>query len=347
MTKTIAYLPGDGVGPEVAGAARMVSEAAAAKSGVGIEFIQYDFGGVAIDNHGDPFPPDTRSACADADAILLGAVGGPKWDGATTRPEQGLLALRKDLGLFANLRPVKIFNGHEDKSPLKADRAMGVDLLFVRELTGGIYFGDREEGDDIARDECTYSKAEVERVARVAFDAARSRSGRVISVDKANVLATSRLWRKEVTALRENEYSDVDLEHELVDAMAMKLIQAPARFDVILTENMFGDILSDEASVIAASIGLAPSASVGVGKAGVYEPIHGSAPDIAGQDKANPVGAILSAAMMFRVSLGAPEAATAIERAVEDAIGAGHGTADIGGNDGCARFAGRIVDALA
>lgn len=347
MTKKIAYLPGDGVGPEVASAARLVSMAAAEKSGVGVEFVQHDFGGVAIDNHGDPFPPETRSACADADAILLGAVGGPKWDGAAKRPEQGLLALRKDLGLFANLRPVKIFKGHEDKSPLKTDRAEGVDLLFVRELTGGIYFGDREEGDDIARDECKYSKAEVERVARVAFDAARGRSGRVISVDKANVLATSRLWRKVVTQLRDAEYADVALEHELVDAMAMKLIQAPARFDIILTENMFGDILSDEASVIAASIGLAPSASVGAGKAGVYEPIHGSAPDIAGQDKANPVGAILSAAMMFRISLGAPEAATAIENAVEKALAAGHGTADIGGEDGCARFAGRIADGLA
>lgn len=347
MTKKIAYLPGDGVGPEVAGAARLVSEATAAKFSVALEFMEHDFGGVAIDNHGDPFPEATQNACRDADAILLGAVGGPKWDGAPKRPEQGLLALRKELGLFANLRPVKIFKGHEDKSPLKADRAAGVDMLFVRELTGGIYFGDRKEGDDFATDECAYSKAEVERVARVAFEAAGNRSGRVVSVDKANVLATSRLWRKAVIGLRDAEFPNVDLAHELVDAMAMKLIQGPARFDVILTENMFGDILSDEASVIAASIGLAPSASIGAGKAGLYEPIHGSAPDIAGEDKANPVGAILSAAMMFRISLGAPALADAIDAAVENALAEGHGTADIGGADGCERFAGRIVDALA
>ncbi len=347
MTHRIAYLPGDGVGPEVAGAARMVSEAAAAKFDIALGFIGCDFGGVAIDHHDDPFPAATRDACAEADAILLGAVGGPKWDGGLKRPEQGLLALRKELGLFANLRPVKIFKGHEAKSPLTPERAEGVDLLIVRELTGGIYFGAREEGDEIARDECAYSREEVERVACVAFEAARARGGRVTSVDKANVLATSRLWRKAVIALRDADFSDVDLDHELVDAMAMKLIQAPARFDVILTENMFGDILSDEASVIAASIGLAPSASIGAGKAGLYEPIHGSAPDIAGEDKANPVGAILSAAMMFRISLAAPDAAAAIENAVEAALAAGHGTADIGGTDGCKAFAGRIAEALA
>ena len=346
MTKNIAYLPGDGVGPEVAGAARMVSDAAARKFNVELSFTECDFGGVAIDRHGDPFPEQTRETCAAADAILLGAVGGPKWDGGVKRPEQGLLALRKDLGLYANLRPVKIFKGHEEKSPLKSGRAEGVDMLIVRELTGGIYFGRREEGNEKALDECAYSREEVERVARIAFDAARGRSGRVTSVDKANVLATSRLWRKAVLALRDSEYTDVQLDHELVDAMAMKLIQAPARFDVILTENMFGDILSDEASVIAASIGLAPSASIGSGKAGLYEPIHGSAPDIAGEDKANPVGAILSAAMMFRISLDAPAAAEAIEDAVSAILAAGHGTADIGGNDGCCAFTDRVVAAL-
>ncbi len=346
MTFKIAYLPGDGVGPEVAGAARRVSEATAAKFNIAINFDEHDFGGVAIDNHGDPFPAETKRACAEADAIFLGAVGGPKWDGGAKRPEQGLLALRKELGLFANLRPVKIFKGHEEKSPLKSDRAEGVDILIVRELTGGVYFGARTEGDEKATDECAYTREEVERVARVAFEAARSRSGRVTSVDKANVMATSRLWRNTVNALHQSEFSDVALDHELVDAMAMKLIQAPARFDVIVTENMFGDILSDEASVITASIGLAPSASLGAGKAGLYEPIHGSAPDIAGEDKANPVGAILSAAMMFRMSLDAPEAADAIERAVAAVMGEGRGTADIGGNDGTESFANRVVEAL-
>ncbi len=347
MTFNIAYLPGDGVGPEVARAARQVTEAVALKFGISLNFEQHDFGGVAIDNHNDPFPNETRDACKAADAVLLGAVGGPQWDGALKRPEQGLLALRKELGLFANLRPIKIFKGHEEKSPLKAERAAGVDLLIVRELTGGIYFGDRVEGNETARDECSYSRAEVERVARIAFEAARGRSGRVTSVDKANVLATSRLWRNAVVGLRDAEFSDIELDHELVDAMAMKLIQAPSRFDVVLTENMFGDILSDEASVIAASIGLAPSASIGAGAAGLYEPIHGSAPDIAGEDKANPVGAILSAAMMFRISFGAPSAAEAIEAAVQNVLAAGHGTADIGGTDGCVAFAERIAKAVA
>jgi len=346
MTRTIAYLPGDGVGPEVAGAARLVSEAAAALHGVSIAFEEHDFGGIAIDNHGDPFPVSTKAACTKADAILLGAVGGPEWDGGAKRPEQGLLALRKELGLFANLRPVKIFEGHEEKSPLKSDRAKGVDLLIVRELTGGVYFGRREEGDDKALDECAYSKDEVSRVARVAFEAARGRSGRVVSVDKANVLATSRMWRKTVIELHASEFPDVELAHEYVDAMAMKLIQAPANFDVILTENMFGDILSDEASVIAASIGLAPSASLGSGTAGLYEPIHGSAPDIAGEDKANPVGAILSAAMMFRTSLGSPAAAAAIENAVGSVLADGRGTADLGGDDSCSSLARHIVEAL-
>lgn len=346
MSVTIAYLPGDGVGPEVAGAARKVSDAAAAKFGLTLNFIDCDFGGIAIDRHGNPFPDTTKGACISADAILLGAVGGPKWDGGDVRPEQGLLALRKDLSLYANLRPVKIFKGHEAASPLKSERAANVDLLIVRELTGGIYFGKRREGSDVATDECSYSRLEVERVARVAFEAARARSGRVTSVDKANVLATSRLWRDVVTSLRDSDYHDIDLDHVLVDAMAMKLIQAPASFDVILTENMFGDILSDEASVITASIGLAPSASLGSGKAGLYEPIHGSAPDIAGEDRANPVGAILSAAMMFRTSLDHGDVACAIEEAVDQTLADGFGTGDIGGTDSCSDFTARIIAAL-
>lgn len=335
MTLTIAFLPGDGVGPEVARAAQLVMMAAAEKFEIDLTFVERLFGGAAIDEFGDPFPATTKQACLEADAIFLGAVGGPKWDGADIRPEAGLLALRKKLGVFANLRPVQVHAGLEALSPLKEGSVKGVDILIVRELTGGVYFGDREEGCEVARDICTYSREEVERVARVAFDAAKGRRGKVTSVDKANVLATSRLWRAAVNDLHSREYSDIELKHVLVDAMAMKLIQTPASYDVVLTENMFGDILSDEASVIAGSIGLAPSASLGAGRPGLYEPIHGSAPDIAGQDKANPVGAILSAAMMFRHSLAAPEAALRIETVVGDALSAGVGTADVGGSAKC------------
>jgi len=339
----IAYLQGDGVGPEVSDAARRVLLRAGEVFGLTLDFREHDFGGVAIDRHGDPFPTATRKACLEADAVLLGAVGGPKWDQGGPRPEAGLLALRKALGVYANLRPVRVMPGTEGLSPLTADRATGVDILIVRELTGGLYFGDRVEGDEKASDLCIYTRQEVERVARIAFEAARRRRGKVTSVDKANVLATGRLWRKAVIDLHQREYKDVTLDHVLVDAMAMKLIQRPAAFDVVLTENMFGDILSDEASVIAGSIGLAPSASIGDGARGLYEPIHGSAPDIAGQDKANPVGAILSAAMLFRFSLKRDDIARAIERAVEVTIREGHGAADIGGKDGCAEFAARIV----
>ena len=347
MTATIVVLPGDGVGPEVAGAACRILETVAKKFALDLAFDERPFGGAAIDLCGDPFPAETIEACLKADAVFLGAVGGPKWDGGGPRPEAGLLALRKTLGLFANLRPIRVLPGMEAFSPLKSERAVGTDLLIVRELTGGVYFGEREEGTETASDACTYSREEVSRVARVAFEAARGRRGKVTSVDKANVLATSRLWRATVNALNETDYSDVELGHVLVDAMAMKLIQAPASFDVILTENMFGDILSDEASVIAGSIGLAPSASLGGAGAGLYEPIHGSAPDIAGEDKANPVGAILSAAMLLRFSLGAEDAAAAVEQAVEKAITGGAGTADIGGSDSCSGFAAKIGDILA
>ncbi len=334
MTATIVLLPGDGIGPEVTAAAKLVLEAVDTRFDLGLSFTEHDFGGIAIDRHGDPFPAGTRIACEGADAILLGAVGGPKWDGGGPRPETGLLGLRKALGTYANLRPITLFEGLEHLSPLKADRAAGIDLLIVRELIGGIYFGKRQEGETHATDECAYSADEVERVARIAFTAARGRSGRLTSVDKANVLATSRLWRKTVIRLHEAEFSDVTLDHMLVDAMAMKLIEAPAWFDVILTENMFGDILSDEASVLAGSIGLAPSASLGLGPRGLYEPIHGSAPDIAGQDKANPIGAIMSAAMLLRHSLDAGAAADAIEAAVRAHLADGGRTADLGGDVG-------------
>ena len=334
MTANIVLLPGDGIGPEVTAAAKLVLEAVDERFGLGLSLEEYDFGGIAIDHHGDPFPDATRAACERADAILLGAVGGPKWDQGGSRPETGLLGLRQALGTYANLRPITLFEGLEHLSPLKEDRAAGIDLLIVRELTGGIYFGKRREGDAHATDECAYSAEEVERVARIAFEAARTRSGRLTSVDKANVLATSRLWRKTVIRLHESEYKDITLDHMLVDAMAMKLIEAPAWFDVILTENMFGDILSDEASVLTGSIGLAPSASLGGGPHGLYEPIHGSAPDIAGEDKANPIGAIMSAAMLLRHSLGQNKAASAIEDAVRAHLAGGARTADLGGDLG-------------
>ena len=346
MTFRIAYLPGDGVGPEVSAAARRVMTRAGEIFSIPLKFDEFDFGGVAIDRHGDPLPPATLTGCLDADAVFLGAVGGPKWEKCGPRPETGLLALRTHLGVYANLRPIRVMPGMEKLSPLTPGRAQGADILIIRELTGGLYFGEKREGTERASDACVYTREEVVRVARVAFEAARARRGKVASVDKANVLATSRLWRAAVVALRETEYRDVELEHVLVDAMAMKIIQSPSAFDVVLTENLFGDILSDEASVIAGSIGLAPSASLGEGTRGLFEPIHGSAPDIAGEDKANPTGAILSGAMLMRFSLNEEAAARAIERAVEETIAAGYGTADIGGRDSCSAFATRVAAAV-
>ena len=345
MRKRIVFLPGDGVGPEVSAAARRVLDVAAKRFSLALDVVQFDFGGAAIDQVGDPAPQSTIDACLQADAVFLGAVGGPKWDGAGPRPESGLLKLRKTMGVFANLRPVTMFEGLEPLSPLREALTRDVDILFVRELTGGIYFGDREEGDDAAKDVCVYSRDEVERVARIALAAARERDGSVTSVDKANVLATSRLWRKTVEQIQSREFPDVPLRHQLVDSMAMKLITAPSEFDVVLTENMFGDILSDEASVLPGSIGLAPSASLGEGP-GLFEPIHGSAPDIAGEDSANPIGAILSAAMMLRHCLAAPEAAEAIERSVEAALHEGLRTKDLGGQASCSAAAAAIAGKL-
>lgn len=346
MTCNIAYLPGDGVGPEVANAARRVMTRAGEVYELPLKFLEFDFGGVAIDRFGNPLPPATLAGCVEADAVLLGAVGGPKWEKSELRPEAGLLALRKRLGVYANLRPVRVIPGMEALSALREPRAHGVDILIIRELTGGLYFGEKAEGRERASDVCAYTREEVVRVARIAFEAARGRRGRVASVDKANVLATSRLWRAAVAALREDEYPDIELEHVLVDAMAMKLIQHPSQFDVVLTENLFGDILSDEASVIAGSIGLAPSASIGASARGLFEPIHGSAPDIAGENRANPTGAILSGAMLLRFSLEAEDAARAIERAVEHVIVGGCGTADIGGRDSCSGFAEKVAAAV-
>lgn len=348
MRYDIALLPGDGVGPEVTAAARRVLEAVGARFGHGFRFGEHPVGGAAIDACGEPLPSATRSACTAAHAVFLGAVGGPKWGAGAVRPEQGLLALRQAMGLYANLRPVRVDAVLADRSPLRREAVEGTDLLIVRELTGGLYFGERTRTVDRATDACVYTTAEVERVARVAFRAARGRRGRVASIDKANVLETSRLWREVVTRLGADEFPDVALEHGLVDSAAMRLILEPRGYDVVLTENMFGDILSDEASVLAGSIGLLGSASLGEpGRPGLFEPIHGSAPDLAGRDLANPVGAIRSAAMLLRDGLHLPAEADAVETAVVAALQAGAVTRDLGGDLPGSQVAGRIADAVA
>ncbi len=335
MRANIILLPGDGIGPEVVAEGRRVLEAVAAAFGHGFTFEEHLIGGCAIDAHGTALPDETLDACRAADAVLLGAVGGPRWDdpAAAVRPEQGLLRLRKELGLFANLRPVKVFPPLVDASPLRPEKLREVDILVVRELTGGIYFGEprlREEVDGVRRalDTMVYTDAEIRRVVRLACRLARGRRGKVTSVDKANVLESSRLWRQvamEVAA----EFPDVKFEHQLVDSAAMRLIQQPGSLDVLVMGNMFGDILSDEASVLVGSLGMLPSASLGEGGPGVYEPIHGSAPDIAGKGIANPVGTILSVAMLLRHSLRLEAEAQAVERAVERALASGARTADL------------------
>jgi 3-isopropylmalate dehydrogenase len=332
MQATITTLPGDGIGPEVTTEAVRVLTRVAETFGHTLTFNEALIGGCAIDATGNPLPDETIAACEAADAVLLGAVGGPKWSDPTApvRPEQGLLKLRGRFGLFANLRPVKAWPALAQYAPLRADLLENVDILFVRELTGGIYFGERrEQGDgDSACDTMYYSVGEVERVARVAFEAARGRRGKVISVDKANVLAAMRLWRRVVTEVAA-DYPDVELEHGLVDSFAMNVLRWPSSYDVVVTGNMFGDILSDETSVLAGSLGMLPSASLAEGTFGVYEPIHGSAPDIAGKGIANPIGTILSAAMLLRHSLGLEQEAAAVEAAVEAALASGARTADI------------------
>ena len=342
ITATIAVLPGDGVGPEVMIEARRVLDAVAHRFGHRFVYNDLLVGGAAIDAHGVPLRLEDVEVCRQADAALLGAVGGPKWDDPlrAVRPEQGLLSLRKKLGLYANLRPVTVLPSMTGASPLKAEIVRGVDILVVRELTGGLYFGRpsrqwRERRGRAAVDTLVYREHEVARVARLACELARARRGRVASVDKANVLASSRLWRAVVSEVA-REYPDIAVEHVLVDAMAMHLVRSPAAYDVVVTENMFGDILTDEASTLTGSIGLLPSASLGTPSAagaprrfGLYEPIHGSAPDIAGQGRANPVGMILSAALLLRLSLGLAAEAAAVEVAIADTIAAGVRTADI------------------
>lgn len=324
MKARIALLPGDGIGPEVCDEAVRLLDAVAEAFGHRFELERGLIGGAAIDAQRDPLPPATLALCDRADAVLLGAVGGPKWSDPETslRPEQGLLKLRAALGVYVNLRPVKPHPVGAQHSPLKPKILRNVDILFVRELTGGIYFGEKRREGDTAFDACRYSVAEIERAARRAGELARSRRGRLTHVDKANVLETSRLWRATVTRVMREEFPDVTVEHVLVDAMAMHLLTQPAHYDVVLTENLFGDILTDEASVLAGSMGLLPSASVGDGRRGLYEPIHGSAPDIAGRGIANPYAMLLSVALLLRHSLSLAAEAQAIERAVSDALDA-------------------------
>ena len=331
MKAHILVLPGDGIGPEVTSAAVEVLQCVAERYGHEFQFDEQLIGGAAIDATGTPLPDATLQAAQRADAVLLGAVGGPKWSdpNAKVRPEQGLLAIRKALGLFSNLRPVKPHAATLGASPIKPHLLQGVDLMVVRELTGGIYFGDKTRSATDASDLCRYSVAEIERVVRHAATLARSRSGKLTSVDKANVLETSRLWRDVTSRVVREEFPDVQLEHQLVDSMAMHLLARPREYDVIVTENMFGDILTDEASMLAGSLGLLPSASLGAGKTGIYEPIHGSAPDIAGKGIANPYATILSAALLLRHSLGLEAEAQCVEHAVSQALEAGIFTADL------------------
>jgi 3-isopropylmalate dehydrogenase len=340
MAHRIAVLPGDGIGPEIAAPAVEVLKRLGE-----FEFTEHLFGGASIDAHGTALTDEVLQACRDSDAVLLAAVGGPKWDSTdpgAPRPEQGLLGLRKELGLFANLRPVRVFEALADASPLKdVDR---VDMLVVRELTGGIYFGEKTRTADTATDVCAYSREEIERIARVAFRSARSK---VVSVDKANVLETSRLWREVVSDLHAREFPNIELEHQLVDSCAMKLVAAPRHFEVILTENMFGDILSDEAAMLTGSLGMLPSASLGDADApGVFEPVHGSAPDIAGQGIANPLAMFLSGALLLRHGLAMHDEAAALESAVDRALAAGLRTADLGGDATTEQATRAVLDQL-
>jgi 3-isopropylmalate dehydrogenase len=335
VTAHFALLPGDGIGPEVIAEARKVLTRVGEAAGESFTFSEHLVGGIAIDEAGDPLPASTLAACREADAVLLGAVGGPKWDDPTakTRPEAGLLGLRKELGLYANLRPITAYDELISGSPLRPELVRGVDILFVRELTGGIYFGEQWAAADGSRAHSVmeYTAAEVRRIIRVAANAARARQGKLTSVDKANVLEVSRLWRRVAAETVAEEFPDLTYEVVLVDAMAMHLLSRPRDFDVVVTGNMFGDILTDEGSMLPGSMGLLPSASIGDTGPGLYEPIHGSAPDIAGRGLANPLASILSAAMALRHSLARPELAEMIEDAVLRSLTAGARTADIAG----------------
>ncbi len=342
MPHRIVTLPGDGIGPEI-----MAPTLELLRVLGDFEFEEHVFGGASIDAHGTALTDDVLAACRAADAVLLAAVGGPKWDTTdpdAPRPEQGLLGLRKGMGLYANLRPVKPLPALYDASPLRRERIEGTDLLVVRELTGGIYFGEKQRDALMASDLCAYTVEEIERIARVGFRAARSR---VSSVDKANVLETSRLWRETVIRVHSQEFPNIELEHVLVDNAAMQLVSSPRHFDVILTENLFGDILSDEAAMLTGSIGMLPSASLGAeGDPGLFEPVHGSAPDIAGQGIANPLAMFLSAALMLRHGLSLESEAAAVESAVQRALDGGLRTADLGGEEGTAQATRTVLDNL-
>jgi 3-isopropylmalate dehydrogenase len=341
MAHHVVTLPGDGIGPEIMAAARALLDATGE-----FEFEEHLFGGASIDAHGTALTDEVLTACKGADAVLLAAVGGPRWDTtdpSRPRPEQGLLALRKGLGLYANLRPVKPIEALYDASPLREERIRGTDLLIVRELTGGIYFGAKTRTERAASDECAYSAEEIERIARTAFRAARAK---VTSVDKANVLETSRLWREVVGEVHAREFPNITLEHMLVDNAAMQLVSAPRHFDTILTENMFGDILSDEAAMLTGSIGMLPSASLGADGPGLFEPVHGSAPDIAGQGVANPLAMFLSAAMMLRHGLALASEAAAVESAVQRALATGLRTPDLGGEADTAQATKAVLENL-
>ncbi|WHH57316.1 3-isopropylmalate dehydrogenase [Petroclostridium sp. X23] len=331
MNFKIAVIPGDGIGIEVTAQAVKVLKTVGEKFGHVFEMTEADAGGCAIDKHGEPLPAQTLEVCKNSDSVLLGAVGGPKWDTlpGSQRPEQALLGLRKGLGLFANLRPAVLHQALKDASPLKPEIiGDGLDIMVVRELTGGIYFGDRGRTEDAAFDTMKYSVGEIERITRVAFEIAMKRNKNIVSVDKANILENSRLWREVVEKVAK-EYPGVQVSHMYVDNAAMQLVRNPKQFDVIVTGNMFGDILSDEASMITGSIGMLPSASLGAGKLGMYEPVHGSAPDIAGQDKANPIATIISVAMMLRYSFNLTQEADVIEKAVSSVLDKGYRTGDI------------------
>ena len=348
----LVTLPGDGVGPEVTAVAVSVLTAVCAAAGIELSVEERLIGGRAIDETGTPLPAETLDACRDAVAALLGAVGGPRWDHlrGAQRCEAGLLALRRGLGVFANLRPVRIHPSLVDRTTIRPEVVSGTDMVIVRELTGGAYFGEPRERSgsgptETARDSIVYTRAEVERVARIAFELAARRRRQLTSIDKANVLVTSQLWRDTVSGLA-SEYPEVRLEHQLVDSFAMKLVQRPADVDVVVTENLFGDILSDEAGVLAGSLGLLPSASLGDAGTGLYEPVHGSAPDIAGRGIANPYGAILSAAMLLRHSLGRDDLALVVEAAVDDCIGAGVLGADLGGSSGTQAIGDAVLGAV-
>jgi len=352
MNSKITLLPGDGIGPEVINEAVRVLDAIAGKYGHAFAYSEHLIGGCSIDKFGTALTDATLSDCTASQAVLLGAVGGPKWDdpAARVRPEQGLLALRKGLGVFANLRPVKVHPALVNSSPLKPEKLTGVDILVIRELTGGLYFGqpkgrDTKNGRQRAVDTLEYYDDEIRRVVELAFRLAQGRKRKVSSVDKANVLESSRLWRQVATQTGAR-FPDVQLEHILVDTAAMRLVTNPADFDVLVTENMFGDILTDEASVLAGSMGMLPSASLGSGGPGLYEPIHGSAPDIAGQGIANPVGTILSTALLLRYSLGMEAEAIAIEKAVDESITAGFRTRDLGGSLLTQQVTGEIIARL-